>query len=200
MSKQLMAYFSKPRLGILSTADKNGKVDSGYFGSPRMIAEKTLLLGLDKSRTFANPRENPRACFLIMEPESKLPEWKGARVYLEMIDCQTSGDNGTSVFYTVDDRHEWYAIAIRMGIFDWQVGSSYRSILCERNWCKLHRANPDRISPYGIYSLMQIFEACMPGKAFAAVGKSIHATVTRQDTPTTTKPSAHSQNVIKLRL
>lgn len=93
MSKQLMEYFNKqPRLGILSTADKNGKVDSGYFGSPRMTDEKTVVMGLGKNRTFTNLQENPNACFLIMEPGSKLPEWKGVRVYLKMIDCQTSGE------------------------------------------------------------------------------------------------------------
>jgi hypothetical protein len=93
MSKQLMEYFNKqPRLGILSTADENGKINSGYFGSPRMIDEKTIFMGLGKNRTFANLQENPHACFLIMEPGSKLPEWKGVRVYLKMIDCQTSGE------------------------------------------------------------------------------------------------------------
>jgi hypothetical protein len=118
MSNILLDYLNTPRLGILSTADKNGEVDSGYFGSPRMIAEKTILMGLDKNRTFADLREPPHACFLIMEPESKLPEWNGVRVYLKMIYCQTSGDNGASVFYTVDDRHEWHTKAIRMGIFN----------------------------------------------------------------------------------
>ena len=92
MTKELMEYFNKqPRLGTLSTADKNGKVNSAYFGSPRMIDEKTILMGLGKNRTFANLQENPNACFTIMEPGSKLPEWKGVRIYLKMIDCQTSG-------------------------------------------------------------------------------------------------------------
>ena len=92
MSKELMEYFNKqPRLGILSTANKNGKVDSGYFGSPRMIDEKTIFMGLGKNRTFANLQENPYACFLIMEPGKSLPEWKGVRVYMKMLDCQTSG-------------------------------------------------------------------------------------------------------------
>jgi len=76
----------------LSTADKNGKVNSGYFGSPRMIDEKTIFLGLGKNRTLANLQENPHACFLIMEPGDKLPEWKGVRLYLKMTDCQTSGE------------------------------------------------------------------------------------------------------------
>jgi hypothetical protein len=93
MSKKLMEYFNKqPRLGTLSTADKNGRVNSGYFGSPRMIDEKTVVMGLGKNRTLANLQENPYACFLILEPGATLPDWKGVRVSMKMIDCQTSGD------------------------------------------------------------------------------------------------------------
>jgi hypothetical protein len=88
-----MEYFNKqPRLGTLSTADKNGKVNSGYFGSPRMVDEKTVVMGLGKNRTLANLQENPYACFLILEPGATLPEWKGVRISMKMIDCQTLGD------------------------------------------------------------------------------------------------------------
>jgi hypothetical protein len=93
MSKELMEYFNKqPRLGVLSTANKDGKVDSAYFGSLRMIDQKTVVMGLGKNRTLANLQENPYACYLIMEPGQKLPEWKGVRVYLKMTDCDTSGE------------------------------------------------------------------------------------------------------------
>jgi len=80
-------------------------------------------------------------------------------------------EHGNPVFYEVNDSHEWYDKAIRMGVFKWHVGFSCRSLLCERDWCKLHRGNPQRISPCDIYSLIQLFEACVPGKALAAVGK-----------------------------
>ena len=93
MSGKLMEYFNKqPRLGTLSTAGKNGKVNVAYFGSPRMIDEKTVLMGLGKNRTFANLQENPQAAFMIMEPGKTITEWRGVRVYLEMTDCQTSGE------------------------------------------------------------------------------------------------------------
>lgn len=93
MSAKLMEYFNKqPRLGVLSTADKKGNVNSAYFGSPRMIDEKTIVMGLGKNRTFTNLQENPNACYLIMEPGKKVTEWKGVRIYVKMIDCQTSGD------------------------------------------------------------------------------------------------------------
>ena len=93
MSAKLMEYFNKqPRLGTLSTANKDGHVNVAYFGSPRMVDEKTVFMGLGNNRTFANLQDNPNAAYMIMEPGESLPEWKGVRVYLAMTDCQTSGE------------------------------------------------------------------------------------------------------------
>ncbi len=92
MSKKLMDYFNKqPRLGTLSTSDKNGRVDSAYFGSPRMIDDKTIVMGTGKNRTYSNLLENPQAVFLIMEPGKSVSEWKGVRIYVEMKEKETSG-------------------------------------------------------------------------------------------------------------
>ena len=93
MSEKLMKYFNKqPRLGTLSTADKNGKVNAAYFGSPRMVEEKTIFMGLGNNRTFSNLQENPHAVFMVMEPGKTIMDWKGVRLYVEMTDCQTSGE------------------------------------------------------------------------------------------------------------
>lgn len=92
MSANLMEYFNKqPRVGTLSTASRDGKVNAAYFGSPRMIDEKTVVMGLGKNRTFANLQENPYAVFMIMEPAKTITEWKGVRVYLKMRECCTYG-------------------------------------------------------------------------------------------------------------
>ena len=92
MTANLVEFFNKmPRLGTLSTASKEGKVDVAYFGSARMIDEKTIFMGCGKNRTFANLQENPYAVFAIMEPGKSAPEWKGVRIYLKMIECQTAG-------------------------------------------------------------------------------------------------------------
>ncbi|KQC08829.1 MAG: pyridoxamine 5-phosphate oxidase [Methanolinea sp. SDB] len=92
MSSKLMEYFNKsPRIGTLSTAGKDGKVDSAVFGSPHMIDEKTVVIGLGKNRTLANLQENPYAVFLIMEPGETITDWKGVRVYLKRTDLATSG-------------------------------------------------------------------------------------------------------------
>jgi hypothetical protein len=45
-----------------------------------------------------------------------------------------------------------------MGVFDWQVGFSCRSVLCQRTWCNLHRGNPKRINPVDIYRFLTVFE------------------------------------------
>ena len=93
MSKELMEYFNKqPRIGTLSTAGKDGKVDVAYFGSPRMIDEKTVIMAVRKNQTFTNLQENPNAVFMILEQAGAPPGWKGVRVYLKMTDFQTSGE------------------------------------------------------------------------------------------------------------
>jgi len=92
MSNKRVEYFNKqPRLGTLSTADKNGNVDSAYFGSPRMVDEKTIVMGTGANRTYSNLLENPNAVFLVMEPGKTVPEWKGVRIYCEMKEHETSG-------------------------------------------------------------------------------------------------------------
>jgi len=93
MTSKLMDYFNKqPRIGVLSTASKEGKVDSAVFGSPQMIDEKTVVVATGKNRTFANLQENPYAMFMIMEPGADIMSWKGIRVYLKMKESATSGD------------------------------------------------------------------------------------------------------------
>jgi len=92
-NSKLMDYFNKrPRLGCLSTANKEGKVNVAYFGSPQMIDEKTIVMGLGKNRTFAYLQENPQGVFMIMEPGKTPTEWKGVRLYVKMTECHTSGE------------------------------------------------------------------------------------------------------------
>jgi hypothetical protein len=62
------------------------------FGSPRMIDENTVVMGIGENRTFRNLQRNPKAVFIVMEPGETVMDWKGARVYLEAIDVETSGE------------------------------------------------------------------------------------------------------------
>jgi hypothetical protein len=106
MSANLMEYFNKsPRLGVLSTSSKEGKVDSAVFGSPHMIDEKTILIATSQNRTYTNLMENPYAVYIIVEepmdtskdtntkeePGPSILDWKGIRVYMKMKEHHTAG-------------------------------------------------------------------------------------------------------------
>jgi len=90
--KQLMEMFNKfPRIGSLSTANKQGDVNVAVFGSPRMIDEDTVVMGIGENRSFRNLERNPKAVFMFVEPGETVMDWKGARVYLEAVEMQTGG-------------------------------------------------------------------------------------------------------------
>lgn len=91
--QELMALFNKrPRIGTLSTADKTGEVNVAVFGSPQMIDENTVVMGIGQNRSYRNLQRNPKAAFIVMEPGETVTDWKGARVYLEAMDTDTEGE------------------------------------------------------------------------------------------------------------
>jgi len=92
MTGKLMEYFNRqPRLGVISTSGKDGRVDCAVYGSPQMIDEKTVMVAFARGRTWANLQENPHAVYMIMEPGQGLQDWKGVRVYLRMKEHAESG-------------------------------------------------------------------------------------------------------------
>jgi hypothetical protein len=91
--KELMEIFNKrPRIGALATSNKEGDVNAAVFGSPSMIDENTVIMGIGENRSFRNLQRNPKAVFIVMEPGDTVMNWKGARVYLEAVDMETEGD------------------------------------------------------------------------------------------------------------
>jgi hypothetical protein len=93
MASRLMDYFNKqPRIGLLSTANREGRVDAAIFGSPMMVDEKTVVMGLGQNRTFEYLQENPNAVYTIVESGETIMDWKGLRVYLKMKEYATSGE------------------------------------------------------------------------------------------------------------
>mgnify|MGYP001160712823 FL=1 len=93
MAKSLMEYFNREdRLGVLATSAQSGEVDCAYFGSPRMLDESTVIVTLGDNKTLANLQENPHACYFILEPGKSIMEWKGLRIYLKMMKCETEGE------------------------------------------------------------------------------------------------------------
>ena len=91
--KEVMELFNKrPRIGTLSSANRNGDVNVAIFGSPQMIDENTVVMGIGRNRTFQNLQENPKAVFIVVEPGESVMDWKGCRVYLEVQTIETEGN------------------------------------------------------------------------------------------------------------
>jgi len=99
--QELMELFNKyPRIGALATANKEGDVNVAVFGSPRMVDENTVVMGIGNNRSYRNLQRNPKAVFIVMEPGETVTDWKGARVYLEAVDLDTDGE-----FYDQTKQH-----------------------------------------------------------------------------------------------
>jgi len=91
--QKLMTLFNKyPRIGTLSTSNKEGDVNVAVFGSPQMVDENTVVMAIGQNRSYRNLQKNPKAVFIVMEPGETAKDWKGARVYLEAVDLVTEGD------------------------------------------------------------------------------------------------------------
>ena len=91
--KELREMFNKrPRIGALSTADSKGNVNVAVFGSPQMIDDNTIVMGIGNNRSYKNLQENPKAAFIVMEPGPTAPEWKGVRIYVKAGTIETAGE------------------------------------------------------------------------------------------------------------
>ena len=92
ISEEIFQIVNKPgRIGVLSTADKQGQPNSAYFGSLRLMDNGTVALGLGNNRSLKNLEENPLAVlFCITEGPVGL-QTPGVRLYLKLQDIQKSG-------------------------------------------------------------------------------------------------------------
>lgn len=64
----LSEYFETAEgLGILSTADSSGRVNSAVYGRPHVIDEETVAFIMAERLTYSNLRSNPSALYLFKE-------------------------------------------------------------------------------------------------------------------------------------
>lgn len=77
----LAQYFETTKgVGVLSTADKNGKVNAAIYGRPHFIDDQTIAFIVSDRLTRANLLTNPHAAYLFKEDGS----YQGKRLYLTM--------------------------------------------------------------------------------------------------------------------
>jgi len=76
---KLDEYFENTSsVGVLSTADDQGKVNAAIYGRPHFMDENTVAFIASDRLTHANLKKNPSAIYLFKEEGS----YKGCRIYL----------------------------------------------------------------------------------------------------------------------
>ena len=79
---KLSEYFEKKEgVGVLATADANGKVDAALYGRPHFFDDETLAFIAAEKLTHANLQANPHAVYLFKE----MDRYEGRRLYLTKI-------------------------------------------------------------------------------------------------------------------
>jgi len=76
----LKEYFETNKgLGILSTADSQGKVDAAVYSRPHFMEDGTLALVMRDRLSHTNLQSNPHAMYLFKEDG---PGYKGKRLFI----------------------------------------------------------------------------------------------------------------------
>lgn len=76
---KLEEYFENANgVGVLSTADEQGRVNAAIYGRPHFMDERTVAFIASDRLTHANLKKNPSAIYLFKEDCS----YKGHRLYL----------------------------------------------------------------------------------------------------------------------
>jgi hypothetical protein len=86
----LKEYFdSKKGVGVMSTADNEGRVDAAIYARPHVMDDGSLAFIMRQRLTHKNLGENPFATYLFIENE---PGYKGVRLYLKKVRESTDAE------------------------------------------------------------------------------------------------------------
>ncbi|MFW6415207.1 MAG: pyridoxamine 5'-phosphate oxidase family protein [Thermodesulfobacteriota bacterium] len=81
---ELRDYFENQQgVGVLSTADSDGNVNSAIYARPHVMDDGTLAVIMRDRLSHHNLQTNPRAAYLFIEDAP--PGFKGKRFHLEKI-------------------------------------------------------------------------------------------------------------------
>ena len=79
----LKEYFEKVKgFGMLSTADRNGRVNSAVYARPHVMEDGLLVFIMRDRLTYKNIQENPHAVYMFRQDG---PGYNGRRLHLTKI-------------------------------------------------------------------------------------------------------------------
>ena len=87
---ELKDYFENTKgMGILSTADNDGRVDAAIYARPHFMDDGTISLIMRDRLTHRNLQSNPHASYMFIE---KGPGYKGKRFFLTKVREEQDSD------------------------------------------------------------------------------------------------------------
>ena len=90
--KDIIEIVNKPgRVGLLGTADAQGRPNIAYFGSPRFSDDGAFVVALGQNRTLKNLEENPKAAFFCVEDAPVGFNSPACRLYLTVKEIEKQG-------------------------------------------------------------------------------------------------------------
>jgi hypothetical protein len=76
-------YFEKTKgIGIMSTADRDGKVTTAIYSKPRVLEDNNIVFIMRERLTYHNLKSNPHAAFMFIEEDAG---YEGIRLFLKKI-------------------------------------------------------------------------------------------------------------------
>ncbi|MGD8881668.1 MAG: pyridoxamine 5'-phosphate oxidase family protein [Desulfobacterales bacterium] len=95
----LKEYFDdKKGVGVLATADADGKVDAAIYARPHFMEDGTLAVIMRDRLTHHNLQSNAHATFLFIEDG---PGYKGKRLFMTKV----REEEETELLYSLRRRH-----------------------------------------------------------------------------------------------
>jgi len=86
----LKEYFRTTKgIGVMATADKDGKVNAAIYARPHFIEDGTIAFIMRDRLTHHNIQSNPQTTYLFVEDG---PGYKGKRLYLTKIREEQDGE------------------------------------------------------------------------------------------------------------
>lgn len=103
----LKKYFEETKgLGIMATADSNGKVDMAVYSRPHFMEDGSIAFIMADRLTHSNLQNNDHAAFLFKEEGSG---YKGKRIYMTKL----REEQDTNLLYSL--RNERFASEKELG-------------------------------------------------------------------------------------
>jgi len=94
VNEELRDFFQKHHDKLLCTANKNGEPSISLMGTPRLAENGTIEFELsdDPSQTLSNILENKSVVFMVYEPAQRARDYKGVRIYANVVELLTEGE------------------------------------------------------------------------------------------------------------